>query len=436
MGLFNRAGLGGSLGSLPTYNTPSWASTYNQVLGGFVAGNGAGNEAIPWSILQPTAGTPAGTGAISGAWIDNAFDQCDAWNNAHPTQRWNVKLRIMCGEMAQAWAQNLGVGPLNNGPGAGSSNCTAWWDATYLAAAARFMTTLAAYVPNYTVRSSSSSYTLAAGTNTQALQGHPLLGEVVNSITMTHFGEPCLKKNWNGQGDPTGSPQLDQQGRDSAFTAGYTVALDHTAQTTALASMFAAWPTTPVSFAFNPYQDLNVTGGPTINDTITNTLITNAIATMTWPYFVLENNSLIWSTTVLPPPTYSDEHGAHYTLMFEEMVANVAGTSGSLRQLLGDPAPSPSVPLCIQTDTYQNIGNSTAALKATFTYAVTMGARMIEVPDGFQALAITDGGGGTPGATWLTWMSGLAANDPVVTGGGPGPDSPDRHRHWRTYRHR
>ena len=96
-------------------------SSYNAALSGFVmagynAPSGLGDPGgISWAELQPSAGSPQGTGAIDGTAIDHALTQVYDYNSTSPTHPWTAKLRIFGNDWAPGWAKSIDGAALSNG---------------------------------------------------------------------------------------------------------------------------------------------------------------------------------------------------------------------------------------------------------------------------------------------------------------------------------
>jgi hypothetical protein len=425
VGFYDRSGMP----SNKTYL--NWSkSAYNSKLGGWVLN-------LNHKDIQPTAGTPAGSGSISGSAIDTAFTQVDAYNATNPTYPWSLKIRLFIGESAATWMQNLGVGPITYTSGGNTFTTTAWWDTTYTNAFAQFMLKMAAYVPSYTV--TTTNYGLALGANTQKLDGHPLLGEITESAQMTKYAETMMKDDFtHGSGGDT-----------AAINAGWTLNADYNlgagtgAHPTCMTAMHTAFATTPVSKAANPFVVISQANpkDEARTEGLIDYLVGNALSPTKSPncglpfaQAVMENNSLRANAAANCPGADTQNGGAYsdrnadYTSMYTKF-ATYTDSQATDDLALGEP--TQPQPLCIQTSTYGTMGGTVAELKNTVTYATWLGARMIEFPDdsgGYTNIATSD-------AWWTGAIAGLIANDPPASGGIP-PLSNLRRRHWRTFTHR
>lgn len=372
VGMFDRQGNNGS----STQLTSNPSAAYKNVLGGFVASGGtqpAGGTGVSWTDLQTSD-----AGAIaSNNNIDKALTLCTSVN-AGQSKQWTVKLRIFCGTVSPTWAKNKGGGPV-----ASPTTVGPWWTAEYQASYKDFMTKLAA-----------------------KYDANALIGEVVIAMTGDDSGEPMLHAQI-GSGS----------GRTSALRAGvYTTTYSQTStDPTQLAAVKAAmttltnavWATTPVSFAYNPCDNIATgSSGDTVNLTLP--LIDYLHSNVASPKGVLENNSLRANGVVVPGNkswatngTYSDPHSSKYTDMYTRMAKYGTGLATTDLGFTRDANPSP---ICIQTSTYSGMGNSVASLQNTMEYAIWLGARMVELPSGYMALTA---------AQLDAYNARLTANDPT-----------------------
>jgi hypothetical protein len=448
VGFFDRSGMPTNKTYLNWNNSnvvaPYTTAEYNAVLGGFIiAGQPGGSVGggLAWQDLQPNAGSPAGTGALASAnggtsAIDFAFAQADAYNSTNPTYpitgspdgRWTLKMRIFCGEKAPSWAQALSTGPVKwkSGSTATPPNTTytvgMWWTTAYLNAWSNFIQTLAAYVPNYTVSSSTSSFGLPVGANTHALAGHPLLGEVTNSLGMTLYAEPMLKDDFNTASPGTANPWFYPSTGLAALGYNYGAVgtagtdLDNFSQSITLAN--SAFTPTPTSTSANPY--LKLTSGGKVVESAQAITFMNDIIALTWPQGVLENNSLDASSsnyTPSSPPTQSSYHDREpgYTSIYTTMIQKSKGASGTASAQWGLTPPTFPIPTSIQTSSFNNMTGLTD-FQNTLSYGIWIGAKMLELPTDagayfnltptqlgsyVQALINNDPGGTTGGSTFF-----------------------------------
>lgn len=413
-----------------TYLTWGNASL-NSILGGLILKGSTNVGGQEWGKLQPTDVNSNGTADLNAAelaYIDGFFNQCDAYNNTNPVLHgtttplpWTAKMRVFAGEYAPTWAQNLNGGPVTgSGP---SSGC--WWATVYISAWLNFQSKLASHIPNYTVRSSTSSFGLPVGPNTHALKNHPLLGSMVLQPTMTAFAETMMIvdftggwNSWTPNGGPTGP-----------LAQPYTATLQQNALSGTFTTAPAIWGSTPLALSHNPF-DTATAGGKSEAEATTESLMTSFINASTWPAAIIENNSLRFAhgsqdggQTVYPPPQgagpYKDAHdGAspgNMTSMYTKMTRYAQGqamTDLGLTALSG----THPVPMCIQTASMNQLSLQTsnavsaADLANTIEYAIWLGAMMVELPSTYETFGITL-------AQWAAWAAALMANDPTTSGG-------------------
>jgi hypothetical protein len=428
VGLLDRQGFDATS---QTYLTWGHAA-FNSVLGGVVCDGTNVTGGMTWRQLQTSAGSPPGSHALAAAgttYIDNMFDQADAYNNTNPVLHgtsipmlWTIMLRVFAGEYSPTWAQALAGGGVTGSGGA--AGC--WWTTganSFIAAFEAFMAVLAAYVPSYTVRSVTSSGGLAVGVNTHALAGHPLLGQLIWGPTMTLYAETMMKVDFTG-GYNTWSPA------NASLPTPYTYALDQAALSGSYASITGAWGTTPVSVSHNPYVEVSG-NGQVLHVSETVALMATLHGATTWPNGVLANNSLRANGLTYPPAdgsnpaAYADPHGISYTTQYSAMAGY--GVSALAHTALGLGAvPAQPMPIEFQTSQYASMGGTVAQLLSTIAYGTWLGARALEMPN--------DVGGYTNAtlAQLAATVPGLLANDPASST--PTATSGST-RHWRAYRH-
>lgn len=392
VGLIDRQGIqaGQTFANWQGATLDSVGTPYNQALSGFVI-RGANAGFLTWAELQPTAGAPNGTGAITGTPIDYAFAQADAYNATGPAIPWVLKMRLYCGINSPAWAQAIDGGPITGVDG----TTLVWWAADVLTAWKNFMLTLGNYVPQYTV----SATGLA---NTVALKNHTLLGEVGEALCGDVGSEPLLKDSWNVAA---------YAGSGGAWSWPVEKAQHEAAQQ----YMATAFPNTPYSFSYNPAVEVV---GPVTDEAFTEFLMDFEVSsTQTFPLAVLANNSLRANGLIYPPAggsnpgAYVDSHGGNYTPMYTHMAKYSVGQANTDLGWGGTPVPAP---ICIETSTYAKMGGTPASLQATLAYAVWIGARTVELPGYFGA---TDAGYQvlTVGQL-LGYYTQVVQNDPLVSG--------------------
>lgn len=374
VGLFIRSGF------------PASTDSYSTTMGGAVVNDAhnVANGGLKWSQMQTTAGSPVGSGALGNGGTNgngtDAIDQAWAFMRAHPSLGWTAKIRIFAGVWQPDWIKNL-YGTVSNG----SQTLTPFWTTQYRSAYANFLLQLAAYVP--------------AG-ETLPLDLNPLFGEMVAGGDMTTYAEPMLLTGWSMAqlGNPT---QVQLQ----------------TALNWTIADTVAAFPNTPVCLAYNPCAY----GGETFTEAA---MLTLRAAVSDPLKAVLGNNSLlaldnINGKQVSAPTTANDPNtGApwatfgtyadpkSYTAMYTKMAQYNALAQANTD--IGHVPISPSTPIYIQLDTYGKMSLSGTAgtptgLKDSLSYAIWLGARMIELNGGYTNLTPTELG---------NYNAGLIANDP------------------------
>lgn len=196
----------------------------------------------------------------------------------------------------------------------------------------------------------------------------------------------------------------------AAAETAYTLALDEAALAGTYPAMAAIWGTTPVSVSHNPYQSITATGTATV-EAETEALMGTLLASTTWPYGVIANNSIRANGLVYPPPLgpgpYADPHNANYTSMFSAMASYGRGQANPN---LGFTLRTQPAPIEIQLATYAAMGATPASLIASINYAIWLGARGIELPN--------DTGGGYTNlslGTLASFVPAILANDPAAT---------------------
>lgn len=414
VGFFDRGGFDATSKTYLTWNNHA----YNSILSGLIIRSGTVGGGIAWSDLQPTAGNPKGTGALAAsqtAYIDAMFQQADNYNATNPVLSgtstpllWTLGLRIFGGESGPNWWKNLQGGPITISV-AGSPTIGPWWTSDCINGFLNFMTTLAAYVPNYTV--TTTNYGLALGANTQTLKGHPLLGFVAWAPTMTLYAETMMKDDVNGGYNlPSAGGVWTPAG--NTLPIPYSLSADENALSGTYSSINSIWGTTPVGVSHNPYVEITGTGKST-HEPETESLMASLVSGSTWPYTEVENNSLRANGLVYPPndgsnpSLYSDPHNADYTSMYTKMAGYGPSVAAHTALALGSVGSNPT-PIHIQTSTYGGMGNTPAQLQATIAYAIWLGARSIELPNdngGYTNLTL---------AQLAAYYPQIVANDPIL----------------------
>jgi hypothetical protein len=435
-GFWNRSGIGDIPGTGPN-GAPTGAG-YRSALCGCVI-TGAVKGGVTWNQLQGTqAANNAGTidGHAAGFTgtnpIDKAILDVRAWNtNSGIWAGFNsallqqcLKLRLMTGVDSPNWSLSLGGGPLANFSdpnGGGTYNLPYFWSWAYISAALSFFT--------------------AAG---HIYDGVPEIQLIVASTQMTVGNEPCLHQTAAG---PTQLAAMIAAGyRDDVSTtiaagsngAVLPQAIISLASTTGLPSkgvafvviagvsnaiaytgiagstitgcsggvgtlatgqtvdvgnvpemeweflqLAARFPTTTVSYASNPYQQVQGTnhGGTESIDTAIRAAGRTALGTD----LSLENNS--WRQA------YMSGNGP-----YQQMYADISARGG---------------PICFQTSTLIKIGDLATAIQG----AGALGANSLELPDGYDGYFGVAPGGATA-------LAALLSDLPTFGGGSTIPSPP------------
>jgi hypothetical protein len=95
-----------------------------------------------WDALEPTKGAP-----ITTTNIDSAVSAVRAWNQANPTNRRGLRLRVEAGIHAPSWVKTMAGGPVAvKSPSGNTGTVPRWWTTAVQDAYGSFITELAAYV--------------------------------------------------------------------------------------------------------------------------------------------------------------------------------------------------------------------------------------------------------------------------------------------------
>jgi len=390
LGLFDRSGLASnSTPAAPLLSGSGGSAAYNAVEGGFVI-NAGSNGTVYWKNLQPTAGSPPGSGALSGSGItaiNTAWQTMRAYNTSignpapgvGPPYGWTTKLRIECGNLGSGTTNcqpSWLVGSVGDSITNGTITLAPFFVANYLTIFTQFMQTLAAYVPTG---------------ESQALASNNLLGELCLCGIAT---EPFLPTAYGWT-----QSQLTTANNVTPTASTWFTALENIAQ-----AMFAAFPNSWISTALNPPQIFGSTTGGSATS-LFGGAASYVPKFLSYGNAVLENNSLRanaanQSTTIgvagpftsVDPNTgvawynsgsYADGHGSSYAAMYTPMAEDGQGAFAS--QVGSGPA-TPAVPIDIQTATYNGLGNTGPLLGDTYSYGVCLGAKLIEQPAGYNVL--------------------------------------------------
>lgn len=350
LGLIDRNGVPPFVSSDPMCN----------VLSGFVA-HGAIGGGVTWAELQPTQGGPIASNNA----IDKAINAARAQNSlSSQTRPWSVKIRAFTGEnAAPAWAMALAGGPITGSAG----KMGVWWSPAWIAAWEDFMTKLAAKYDSV-----------------------PEIGEVVCGPSATQYMEPLSKNDFDSG---TG---LTSALRKGVYTPDWSWTADKANHVKAATFMQSVWTTTPMVYSFLPATDIS--GSPNPDMTFTLSLMDSIKSGVVASLGGLGNNSLRANNangstglyaSISSTGQVTDGHGTNYSTMYTHM------------RSLG-PKGGGTLPITIQTATYQGLGGDPTDLGHTLDYAVNLGARCVELPAGY----------GAAGAAMLAkYHDLLAAND-------------------------
>jgi hypothetical protein len=233
---------------------------------------------VNWSDLQSTNG-----GAIV---QPNAIKTAISYVDMHPG--FHIKIRIMAGAYSPTWALNIGGTPVTlTDPtcmavdGTGSCPIPRFWTTNYKNAYVQFEQKMGAL---YDAKSE--------------------IQDVTVSRCMTTSDEPLLR-------------QVSLMNDEAFRAANYTDTLDEQCQSQSISETAAAWPTTHVSFSFNPYQDITSTTDTT-NEAYTESLMDTG-RSLIGQQFVIENNSIRCTTTPC-----SASQNPMYESMYNHMIVDGA----------------------------------------------------------------------------------------------------------------
>lgn len=268
-----------------------------------------------WANLQPTAADNASGTIVHPNQIDRLLNYVQRYA---PVAGLRLKIRVWTGMYSPDWARTLGGAsvPLNNyacasnpqpaGCNGGSQTIQAprWWSPAFQAAYDRFQAALG-----------------------RAYDSNPLIAEVSSPRCMVVWDEPLVRP-W------------DQWSMTQLLAAGYSEAQDVACQEEQLTSLQAAWPHTIVSFAVNPYINIDANGGaPEFHvDLNTTASLMSYCRQQLGDQCLLQNDELGRACSMPGSPGYS----AMYTTLAQEgtplafMVDTPAATAGrSLSSILG-----------------------------------------------------------------------------------------------------
>lgn len=178
---------------------------------------------VPWSVLQPTEGGPL----VQPNPIDDALAAVRAVGPAGSCAR-GVKVRVLAGTSAPAWAKHLGGAPVP---------MTLTLDG------------LSGEVPRFWTPEFGAAYADLQVLLADAYDDVPEIREVVISRCMTFYAEPLLRQPMDGRNaENLAAAGLDEQQDRACLTEQVDAHL--------------VWRSTPSSLALNPYADLRGTREP------------------------------------------------------------------------------------------------------------------------------------------------------------------------------
>jgi hypothetical protein len=207
----------------------------------------------PWSELQPTAGGPLATDNV----IDQAIVAADSLNAAAGDGKVEIKIRLMAGVDAPAWAQQLGGGPvaLVNPQDGNTGTVGRFWTDAFGQAYDQLWTELAAAYDNV-----------------------PVIHEITVARCMTFTDEPFLRDI----SDPANVQSL--------LAAGFSLSADEQCQQQEI-QVGSDWHHTRIGVAFNPYQAVQADGSATTDEAFTDSMMEYCRSQL-GTQCVLENNSI------------------------------------------------------------------------------------------------------------------------------------------------
>lgn len=207
----------------------------------------------PWSELQPTAGGPLAAGNV----IDQAITAADSLNAAAGDGKVEIKIRLMAGVDAPAWAQQLGGGPVSlvNPEDGTTGTVGRFWTNAFGQAYDQLWSELAAAYDNV-----------------------PVIHEITVARCMTFSDEPFLRDI----SDPANAQSL--------LAAGFSLTADEQCEQQEI-QVGSDWHHTRIGVAFNPYQAVQTDGTATTDEAFTASMMEYCRAQL-GPQCVLENNSI------------------------------------------------------------------------------------------------------------------------------------------------
>ena len=207
----------------------------------------------PWSELQPTAGGALAPDNV----IDQAITAADSLNAAAGDGKVKVKIRLMAGVDAPAWAQQLGGAPVTlvNPEDGTTGTVGRFWTTAFGQAYDQLWAELAATYDNV-----------------------PVIHEITVARCMTFTDEPFLRDT----SDPANVQSL--------LAAGFSLTADEQCQEQEI-QVGSDWHHTRIGVAFNPYQAVQADGSATTDEAFTASMMEYCRSEL-GSQCVLENNSI------------------------------------------------------------------------------------------------------------------------------------------------
>jgi hypothetical protein len=278
---------------------------------------------INWSDLEPTQGT------FDTTLLDAALSTVPAGDE--------VKIRVMAGVFAPTWAQNLDGS--NTAVSGTWGTVGRWWENNFRIQ----WDALLSYLGDH--------YDSTATTYGSKIEDFTI------SRCMTLGAEPLLRQAATLSNDT------------SLHAAGFTDAADKACHSQDIADYSAYFPTTHVSFSFNPYEDVDATylsGHYTTDITYTDGLLSSGRA-IAGKQLVLENNSI--RCDVGHESNCGASQNSDYSTMYTAIF-------------------NAGAPIAFQTATCTTFSDS-AHMKDALQWAINGGANAVELPHDYDTTGST-----------------------------------------------
>jgi hypothetical protein len=237
-----------------------WESVFNYII-----------QKIKWEELEPEPGQ-----------YEAGFRKLDEMLQRAGDKGLSVHLLVVCGADSPAWLKKqvgtvtvFDPGGLAYNPNAkGGRTCARWWETEFGKAYSRMQQALA-----------------------NRYDSHPRLAAVGMNRCMSFWPEPFMRQ------------LRDAQNRRNLREAGYSAALDKTAQSETLQTHARCWKRTCSSIALNPYQELADADSWRPNMEYTAAFIREAVGVL-GKRLVLQNDSFVYECSQL-----GDDYWKMYDLM-------------------------------------------------------------------------------------------------------------------------